>query len=142
MLQIKILINILLFYKDFKECKFWQSGHEGKWISTPFYGGRSAVALLLQLMVLLSGGSWDKFAMGAKFINLAVGSARQFYRMQLQYRVCKNNSKCSCMQFFYFAPYKNYKILFQTKLGCSGKGIYEAHGVESLLVCLSLRQTN
>ncbi|XP_078332173.1 uncharacterized protein LOC111104867 [Crassostrea virginica] len=63
------------------------SGHEGKWISTPFYGGRSAVALLLQLMVLLFGGSWDKFAMGAKFINLAVGSARQFYRMQLQYRV-------------------------------------------------------
>ena len=32
------------------------------------------------------------------------------------------------MKFFYFAPYKNYKILFQTKLGCSGKGIYEAHG--------------
>ena len=69
-----------------------------------------------------------QFAVGARFINLAVGSASQFYRMQLQYRVCKNNSKRSCMQFFYYAPYKNYKILFQTKLGCSGKGIYEAHG--------------
>nr|XP_034317028.1 uncharacterized protein LOC105338236 [Crassostrea gigas] len=63
------------------------NGHVGKWISTPFYGGRSAVAILLQLMVLLSGASWDQVNMGAKFINLAIGSARQFYRMQLQYRV-------------------------------------------------------
>ncbi|XP_061187746.1 uncharacterized protein LOC133195811 [Saccostrea echinata] len=64
-----------------------RNGHVGKWISTPFYGGRSAAAILLQLMVLLSGASWDQFTMGAKFINLAIGSARQFYRMQLQYRV-------------------------------------------------------
>ncbi|XP_052699369.1 uncharacterized protein LOC128176877 [Crassostrea angulata] len=63
------------------------NGHVGKWISTPFYGGRSAVAILLQLMVLLSGASWDQINMGAKLINLAIGSARQFYRMQLQYRV-------------------------------------------------------
>uniref|UniRef100_K1QIR2 Uncharacterized protein n=1 Tax=Magallana gigas TaxID=29159 RepID=K1QIR2_MAGGI len=33
-------------------------GHPGKWISTPFYGGRSFVHLLLQIMVLLTGASW------------------------------------------------------------------------------------
>lgn len=33
------------------------------------------------------GASWEKFALGAKFINLVVGSSRQFYKMQLQYRV-------------------------------------------------------
>lgn len=38
-------------------------------------------------MVLLTGASWEKFSLGAKFINLAVGSTRQFYKMQLQYRV-------------------------------------------------------
>lgn len=59
-------------------------GHPGKWISTPFYGGRSFVHLLLQIMVLLTGASWEKFSLGAKFINLAVGSTRQFYKMQLQ----------------------------------------------------------
>lgn len=75
------------------------NGHVGKWISTPFYGGRSAVAILLQLMVLLSGASWDQFNMGAKFINLAIGSARQFYpgiecnfNTELQYRKCSLNT--------------------------------------------------
>ncbi|XP_065945318.1 uncharacterized protein [Magallana gigas] len=62
------------------------NGHPGKWISTPFYGGRSFISILLQLMVLLTGASWEKFALGAKFINLVVGSSRQFYKMQLQYR--------------------------------------------------------
>uniref|UniRef100_A0A8W8MIG0 Uncharacterized protein n=1 Tax=Magallana gigas TaxID=29159 RepID=A0A8W8MIG0_MAGGI len=28
--------------------------HPGKWISTPFYGGRSFISILLQLMVLLT----------------------------------------------------------------------------------------
>lgn len=67
-------------------------GHPGKWISTPFYGGRSFVHLLLQIMVLLTGASWEKFSLGAKFINLAVGSTRQFYKMQLQYRVAIEES--------------------------------------------------
>uniref|UniRef100_K1PZM4 Uncharacterized protein n=1 Tax=Magallana gigas TaxID=29159 RepID=K1PZM4_MAGGI len=34
-----------------------KNGHEGKWISTPFYGARSVVNMMLQLMVLLSGVS-------------------------------------------------------------------------------------
>lgn len=67
-------------------------GHPGKWISTPFYGGHSFVHLLLQIMVLLTGASWEKFSLGAKFINLAVGSTRQFYKMQLQYRVAIEES--------------------------------------------------
>uniref|UniRef100_A0A8W8LSL6 Uncharacterized protein n=1 Tax=Magallana gigas TaxID=29159 RepID=A0A8W8LSL6_MAGGI len=69
-----------------------EGGHPGKWISTPFYGGRSFVHLLLQIMVLLTGASWEKFSLGAKFINLAVGSTRQFYKMQLQYRVAIEES--------------------------------------------------
>ncbi|XP_065938253.1 uncharacterized protein [Magallana gigas] len=46
---------------------------------------QSFISILLQLMVLLTGASWEKFALGAKFINLVVGSSRQFYKMQLQY---------------------------------------------------------
>ena len=38
-------------------------------------------------MVLLSGLSWEKFSLGASFINLAVGGARTFYYHQLSYRV-------------------------------------------------------
>lgn len=49
-------------------------GHTGKWMSTPFYGGCCFVHLLLQIMVLLTGASWEKFSLGAKFINLAIGS--------------------------------------------------------------------
>ncbi|XP_078311905.1 uncharacterized protein LOC111114234 [Crassostrea virginica] len=63
------------------------NGHPGKWISTPFYGGRSFVHMVMQLMVILSGGSWERFSLGARFMNLAVGSATNFYKMQLQYRV-------------------------------------------------------
>ncbi|XP_062583552.1 uncharacterized protein LOC134245264 [Saccostrea cucullata] len=63
------------------------NGHLGKWLSSPFYGGRSFISMLLQLMVILSGSSWEQFAMGARFINLAIGTARHFYQMQLQYRV-------------------------------------------------------
>ena len=37
-----------------------QNNHLGKWISTSFYGGRSVINMLLQLMILLSG----KLAMG------------------------------------------------------------------------------
>lgn len=33
------------------------NGHPGKWISTPFYGGRSFISILLQLMVLLTESS-------------------------------------------------------------------------------------
>lgn len=62
-----------------------KNGHEGKWISTPFYGARSVVNMMLQLMVLLSGMSWENFAMGASFINLIIGSGRHFYVMQHQY---------------------------------------------------------
>ncbi|XP_078326439.1 uncharacterized protein LOC111104544 [Crassostrea virginica] len=63
------------------------NGHPGKWISTPFYGGRSAISMMLQLMVLLSGATFDQFANGAKFINLVIGSASHFYKMQRQYRL-------------------------------------------------------
>lgn len=34
----------------------------------------------------LIGASWEKFALGARFINLTVGTARHFYMMQHQYR--------------------------------------------------------
>lgn len=67
-------------------------GHPGKWNSTPFYGGRSVFHLLLKIMVLLTGASWENFFLGAKFINLAVGSTRQFYKMQLQDRVAIEES--------------------------------------------------
>ncbi|XP_062620690.1 uncharacterized protein LOC134282303 [Saccostrea cucullata] len=62
------------------------NAHKNKWISTPFYGGKSLVALLIQLMVLLSGASWSKFAAGAKFINLVTGCSRAFYHHQLLYK--------------------------------------------------------
>nr|XP_022333223.1 uncharacterized protein LOC111130440 [Crassostrea virginica] len=48
--------------------------------------------MLLQLMILLSGASWEKFALGARFINLTVGTARHFYMMQHQYRVAIEKS--------------------------------------------------
>ncbi|XP_062578022.1 uncharacterized protein LOC134239904 [Saccostrea cucullata] len=43
--------------------------------------------MILQLMVLLSGASFEQFAIGAKFVNLVIESASDFYKMQRQYRV-------------------------------------------------------
>nr|XP_034314958.1 uncharacterized protein LOC109618740 isoform X1 [Crassostrea gigas] len=63
------------------------NGHPGKWISTSFYGGRSFISMLLQLIIILSGATYEHFALGAKFMNLAIGGASHFYRMQRQYKI-------------------------------------------------------
>ncbi|XP_052691954.1 uncharacterized protein LOC128169991, partial [Crassostrea angulata] len=49
-------------------------------------------SLLIRYSFIVQGASWEKFSLGAKFINLAVGSTRQFYKMQLKYRVAIEES--------------------------------------------------
>ena len=53
-----------------------QNGHTGSWISTSFYGWKSVASLLIQLMVLLSGASHEKFYTDATFIIFLVGTSR------------------------------------------------------------------
>ena len=129
MLQIKILINILLFYKDFKECKFWQ----WPWGKMDFYSILWKAECCSPLTAADGPFIWrilGQICNGGKVYKPSCRVSKTILQnaTPVQSMFTKNNSKCSCMQFFYFAPYKNYKILFQTKLGCSGKGIYEAHG--------------
>jgi len=61
----------------------FQNGHQGKWISTSFYGGKSSI----QLMVLLSGLAWEKFNRAASFICVWVGSSHGFDQNQRAYRM-------------------------------------------------------
>lgn len=63
-----------------------KAGHKHRWVSTHFYGGKSAVQILLQLVVLLSGLTWSPFAQAFRFANIAIGSASNFYRYQTIYR--------------------------------------------------------
>eukprot|EP00105_Crassostrea_gigas_P038596 XP_019922744.1 PREDICTED: uncharacterized protein LOC109618740 [Crassostrea gigas] len=43
--------------------------------------------MLLQLIIILSGATYEHFALGAKFMNLAIGGASHFYRMQRQFKI-------------------------------------------------------
>ncbi|ESP00031.1 hypothetical protein LOTGIDRAFT_158258 [Lottia gigantea] len=68
-----------------------QKGHEDRWVSTEYYGGKSVVCLLTQLMIILGGLTWEPFANACSFINLQLGSTRLFYRNQLIYQKAVNS---------------------------------------------------
>jgi len=56
-----------------------------KWISTQFYGGKSAVQLILQLAALFSGITWTPFMQACNFMKLAIGSRQNFFRYAYKY---------------------------------------------------------
>jgi hypothetical protein len=60
------------------------------WMSTPFYGGKSAAHLLLQLAVLMAGMTWHPFELGLGFVNICVGSSSAFFNHQRQYASAVN----------------------------------------------------
>ena len=49
----------------------------------------------------LIGASWEKFALGARFINLTVGTARHFYMMQHQYRASYYDNSMIILKYIY-----------------------------------------
>ncbi|KAK6180740.1 hypothetical protein SNE40_008736 [Patella caerulea] len=63
-----------------------QNGHDNHWVSTEFYASKSVAAILVQLMILLSGLTWEPIHTSCSFIRLAIGSKSQFYNNQMVFK--------------------------------------------------------
>ena len=68
------------------DCVLFQNGHEGKWLSTPYYGGKAAVQLVLQIGTIMAGLTWAPVHMMLSFMGVSVGSTSAFFTNQRIYR--------------------------------------------------------
>ena len=75
----------------------FQSGHQMSWCTTPMYGGRSAVSLLLHLATLLSGLIWTATSSLLSFAQVSCGCASAFYKNQKLFVVSIHEKFASLM---------------------------------------------
>lgn len=88
-----------------------QNGHEGKWLSSSYYGSLCFINLLLQLSVIMAGLTWAPVELMLRFANIAVGTSRNYYNNQPIFREAINLYFVKAMS-KWRRPYANKEMIF------------------------------